>query len=366
MDEGNGLESRRPARVRGFESHPLRATIDPDATIARPSRAIGAERVGFEPTDEVAPVTALAGRRDQPTLPPLQVTRSWLIEDTGPLARQRPGSILEVAERPVAGPAEQPSDRAGAMVVIDDQLASSALADRAASACCVRPARRTRPGSSRRSSDGALGAVGRRPRSRCALTQSRQVARLGSNRSIGRTMPHRTQRFIGVPSDAARYAPPRRSDRGRPPARRRRSCSWSRAGHGPPGRMAVVDVQAAWPQLADRTAPALRDEERLVVVLREAVLALERSPPSSPRIARSHASSRGSLPVALVAPALLGGSAGLAEGVAAEAAALLEGELVEGLLLAAVPAALALLFHQHAPGRRSGCSGKNPEPTDGV
>ena len=69
VDEGNGLENRRPARVRGFESHPLRGV--PALGIHshdRPARCPGdrAERVGFEPTDEVALVTALAGPRDKP------------------------------------------------------------------------------------------------------------------------------------------------------------------------------------------------------------------------------------------------------------------------------------------------------------
>ncbi len=36
MVDGSGLENRRPARVRGFESHPLRSLINEEATASEP------------------------------------------------------------------------------------------------------------------------------------------------------------------------------------------------------------------------------------------------------------------------------------------------------------------------------------------
>jgi hypothetical protein len=94
-------------------------------------------------------------------------------------------------------------------------------------------------------------------------------------------------------------------------------------------------------------------------VLQQAVLALERTPPGTtlpPFVDSSEREEPG--PVPIVAATFLGGAAGLAQRVAAEAAALLERELVEGLLLIAVPAALALLFHQHTPASTIEASGE--------
>jgi hypothetical protein len=129
----------------------------------------------------------------------------------------------------------------------------------------------------------------------------------------------------------------------------------------------VVDEQSPGAQLTDRATSPLRDEQRLVVVLREPVLALERPPPSAalpaavPALLLEEA-----IPLPLVSAALLGGSAGLAQRVAAVATALLERELVEGLLLGAVPAALASFFHQHAPRSTIEVLGKGPDATDRV
>ena len=111
----------------------------------------------------------------------------------------------------------------------------------------------------------------------------------------------------------------------------------------------MVDVQLCRPQVADGAASSLRDEECLVVVPVEAVLSLETSPTRPPAPLRVSARPRQkALSVAVVASALLGGPAGFAEGVSSEATALLQGELVEGFHLMAVPAGLALLFHHHA------------------
>ena len=114
--------------------------------------------------------------------------------------------------------------------------------------------------------------------------------------------------------------------------------------------MVVVDVEKSRSDLADGAASALSHSERVVLLDREVVL-----PPES-LSSRPHAAGgigahvfEKSVAISGVAGPLLGRSAGLAEGVAAEAAALLDREVFEGLLCAAVSAALALGFHQHAP-----------------
>jgi hypothetical protein len=129
----------------------------------------------------------------------------------------------------------------------------------------------------------------------------------------------------------------------------------------------VVDVEDGWSQLADGAAPALGGEQRLVLVLVESVLALETAPPRAAKSSRIAARLReDDLTVPLVAGSLLGCSAGLAQGVAAPAAALLDREVLEGLLLTAITAALASSFHQHAPRSTIEGSGKSPDATDRV
>ena len=112
----------------------------------------------------------------------------------------------------------------------------------------------------------------------------------------------------------------------------------------------VVDVEKSRSDLADGAATALSHSERVVLFEREVVLPPERLS------ARPHAAGgigvhpfEKSVAISGVAGTLLGRSAGLAEGVAAEAAALLDREVFEGPLCAAVSAPLALGFHQNAP-----------------
>ena len=119
--------------------------------------------------------------------------------------------------------------------------------------------------------------------------------------------------------------------------------------------------------LTDRAATALSDVDRLVLVLEQPVLALERTPACSPLPALvDPLELEEAVPVSCVAGSFLCGSAGLAEGVAAPAAALLEGEVLEGLLLVAVPAALPSLFHQHAPTSTIEVVGKGSDATHRV
>ena len=118
---------------------------------------------------------------------------------------------------------------------------------------------------------------------------------------------------------------------------------------------------------ADRATPSLRDEHRLELVLEQPVLALEAPPAGATKPSRVAADlGKDRLTVPFVAASFLGSPAGLAQGVTSLLAALLEGELVEGLLLVTVPATLAPLFHQHASRSTIVVLGKGPDVIGGV
>jgi len=129
----------------------------------------------------------------------------------------------------------------------------------------------------------------------------------------------------------------------------------------------VVYEEPIESDLADRAATALSDVDRLVLMLVQPVLALESTPTRSalPTLV-DPLELEEAVPVACVAGSFLRGSAGLAEGVATPAAALLQGEVLEGLLLVTVPASLPSLFHQHAPTSTIEVVGKGPDATHGV